>query len=239
MGMVKMSLLTAGWGSRGLEPVEGARPGKVSSRRWSTASTPTGHRRSTIDSRQRAGLRPAGLALQPARARHRTQPPTSSPGGHRRQPGDLRSPPPTTSARFPSRSSNRVNVHRDQAADAGRSPRQIALRLHASIRASKTGAGASDDALEAVLERFADMALARCTFLDDHNFGNAKLARHTTILVAGDVGRRAALASRRACTGFRAPAGSAQQRQVSVARSATASRGRKETPVGAVMLTLV
>ena len=79
---------------------------------------------------------------------------------------------------------NRVNVHEIERPDAA-AARQIALRLHASIRASHDWGRRFDETpSEAVLERFADMAPREMRRAWMTAFGNAKLARRTTILVA-------------------------------------------------------
>ncbi len=79
---------------------------------------------------------------------------------------------------------NRVNVHEIERPDAA-AARQIALRLHASIRASHDWGRRFDETpSEAVLERFAEMAPREMRRAWMTAFGNAKLARRTTILVA-------------------------------------------------------
>lgn len=92
---------------------------------------------------------------------------------------------------------NRVNVHEIERPDAA-AARQIALRLHASIRASHDWGRRFDETpSEAVLERFADMAPREMRRAWMTAFGNAKLARRTTILVAdlpeAGAGRRSSI----------------------------------------------
>ncbi|MFM2341064.1 MAG: hypothetical protein RLZZ592_717, partial [Pseudomonadota bacterium] len=79
---------------------------------------------------------------------------------------------------------NRVNVHEIERPDSA-AARQIALRLHASIRAAHDWGRRFDETpSEAVLERFAEMAPREMRRAWMTAFGNAKLARRTTILLA-------------------------------------------------------
>ena len=68
--------------------------------------------------------------------------------------------------------------------DAG-AARRIALRLYASIRAAhEWGRRFDDTPSEAVLERFAEMAPREMRRAWMTAFGNAKLSRRTTVVLA-------------------------------------------------------
>ena len=94
---------------------------------------------------------------------------------------------------------NRMNVYAVEMPDAA-AARRIALRLYSAIRAAHDWGRRFDETpSEAVLERFADMAPREMRRAWMTAFGNAKLARRTTIVTADlpDAG-----AGRRAPIGF-------------------------------------
>lgn len=94
---------------------------------------------------------------------------------------------------------NRMNVYAVEMPDAA-AARRIALRLYGAIRAAHDWGRRFDETpSEAVLERFADMAPREMRRAWMTAFGNAKLARRTTIVTADlpDAG-----AGRRAPIGF-------------------------------------
>ena len=108
MGFISMSSLTAGWVlSRRLQPVEGraAGQGLRDPGRRRLRQPGDGGRRDRQGAR-RTCLRPAGRAVQPARARHRRRLHRRVRRGRRSTPASSSGwPPPTTSARSPSPSS--------------------------------------------------------------------------------------------------------------------------------------
>ena len=108
MGFISMSSLTAGWVLSGASSQwKGARPGKVFETLVDGAYANPVMVVDEIDkAARRARLRPAGRAVQPARARHRAAPsPTNSPRSPSTPASSSGWPPPTTSAPFPSPSS--------------------------------------------------------------------------------------------------------------------------------------